>query len=89
MLKTVTAGGFFSLGGITAVDVHGATVAAPIFADSVVAFNVMGAPMSQVLGFGEDGAGELYVCGSRSGESGVYRITPITITSTGEWLEYR
>ncbi len=31
MFKTVTAGGFFSLGGMTAVDVHGATVEAPIF----------------------------------------------------------
>ena len=35
MLKTVTAGGFFSLGGMTAVDVHGGTMDAPIFAETV------------------------------------------------------
>ncbi|NBF04694.1 FAD-binding protein [Pseudomonas sp. Fl5BN2] len=43
MLKTVTAGGFFSLGGMTAVDVHGATINAPIFAETVSAFSIMGA----------------------------------------------
>ncbi|MFZ6731935.1 FAD-binding protein [Undibacterium sp. Ji42W] len=43
MLETVTAGGFFSLGGMTAVDVHGATVQAPIFAETVTAFAIMGA----------------------------------------------
>lgn len=42
MLRTVTAGGFFSLGGMTAVDVHGATVDAPIFAETASAFNIMG-----------------------------------------------
>ncbi|MFZ6875904.1 D-arabinono-1,4-lactone oxidase [Undibacterium sp. Di27W] len=42
MLQTVTAGGFFSLGGMTAVDVHGATVQAPIFAETVSAFAIMG-----------------------------------------------
>ncbi|HKR38174.1 MAG TPA: FAD-binding protein [Paraburkholderia sp.] len=47
MLKTVTAGGFFSLGGMTAVDVHGATISAPIFAETVSAFNIMG-PDGQV-----------------------------------------
>jgi FAD/FMN-containing dehydrogenase len=47
MLKTVTAGGFFSLGGMTAVDVHGATINAPIFAETVSAFNIMG-PDGQV-----------------------------------------
>jgi FAD/FMN-containing dehydrogenase len=41
MLKTVTAGGFFSLGGMTAVDVHGATQDAPIFAETVSAFNIL------------------------------------------------
>ena len=41
MLKTVTAGGFFSLGGMTAVDVHGATQDAPIFAETVSAFNIV------------------------------------------------
>ncbi|WP_342623909.1 FAD-binding protein [Pseudomonas alkylphenolica] len=47
MLKTVTAGGFFSLGGMTAVDVHGATITAPIFAETVSAFSIMG-PDGQV-----------------------------------------
>jgi FAD/FMN-containing dehydrogenase len=42
MLRTVTAGGFFSLGGMTAVDVHGATVDAPIFAETVSEFAIMG-----------------------------------------------
>jgi FAD/FMN-containing dehydrogenase len=41
MLETVTAGGFFSLGGMTAVDVHGATQDAPIFAETVSAFNIL------------------------------------------------
>ena len=41
MLKTVTAGGFFSLGGMTAVDVHGATLDAPIFAETASTFSVM------------------------------------------------
>ncbi len=43
MMKTVTAGGFFSLGGMTAVDVHGATVQAPIFAETASAFTIIGA----------------------------------------------
>jgi len=43
ILRTVTAGGFFSLGGMTAVDVHGATIGAPIFSETVVSFSVMGA----------------------------------------------
>jgi FAD/FMN-containing dehydrogenase len=41
MMKTVTAGGFFSLGGMTAVDVHGGTMDAPIFAETVAAFNIL------------------------------------------------
>jgi FAD/FMN-containing dehydrogenase len=43
MLKTVTAGGFFSLGGMTAVDVHGATIDAPIFAETASAYTIMAA----------------------------------------------
>src|SRR5688572_27949204 len=43
MFKTVTAGGFFSLGGMTAVDVHGGTVAGPIFAETASAFTILGA----------------------------------------------
>ena len=42
MLETVTAGGFFSIGGMTAVDVHGGTVDAPIFADAASAFTILG-----------------------------------------------
>ena len=41
MMQTVTAGGFFSLGGMTSVDVHGATVAAPIFSGTVSAFTIL------------------------------------------------
>lgn len=43
MLSTVTAGGFFSVGGMTAVDVHGGTVQAPIFAETAIAFTIMDA----------------------------------------------
>lgn len=42
MLKTVIAGGFFSIGGMTAVDVNGATVAQPIFSETVSSFTIMG-----------------------------------------------
>src|SRR5208337_4565222 len=48
MLKTVTAGGFFSLGGMTAVDVHGATMDAPIFAETVSAFTIVRADGSEM-----------------------------------------
>ena len=41
MLTTVTARGCFSLGGMTAVDVHGGTMDAPIFAETVSAFNLL------------------------------------------------
>ena len=41
MMKTVTAGGFFSLGGMIAVDVHGATLSSSIFAEDVVEFNIL------------------------------------------------
>ncbi len=43
MLQTVTAGGFFSMGGMTAIDVHGGTLKAPIFAETASAFTIMGA----------------------------------------------
>ena len=42
MMQTVTAGGFFSVGGMTAVDVHGAAVKVPIFAETASAFTIMG-----------------------------------------------
>ncbi len=48
MMATVTAGGFFSLGGMTSVDVHGATIAAPIFAGTVSAFTILQADGSVV-----------------------------------------
>ena len=48
MLKTVTAGGFFSLGGMTAIDVHGGTIHAPIFAETVSAFTLLGADGSAI-----------------------------------------
>jgi hypothetical protein len=43
MFKTVTAGGFFSVGGMTAVDVHGATVEAPIFSETASSFEILDA----------------------------------------------
>ena len=42
LFRTATAGGFFSIGGMTAVDVHGGTVDAPIFAETASAFTIMG-----------------------------------------------
>jgi FAD/FMN-containing dehydrogenase len=47
MFDTVTAGGFFSIGGMTAVDVHGGTVEASIFADTVSSFTILGADGNQ------------------------------------------
>lgn len=41
MFKTVTAGGFFSIGGMTAVDVHGATIAETIFAETASSFTIL------------------------------------------------
>ncbi|WP_181314499.1 D-arabinono-1,4-lactone oxidase [Phormidesmis priestleyi] len=43
MMKTVTAGGFFSIGGMTAVDVHGGTVDGPILAETASSFTIMNA----------------------------------------------
>lgn len=48
ILKTVTAGGFFSLGGMTAVDVHGGTMDAPIFPETVPAFKILRADGSEM-----------------------------------------
>lgn len=42
ILRTVTAGGFFSLGGMTSMDVHGSTVKEGIFSETAVAFTIMG-----------------------------------------------
>jgi hypothetical protein len=41
MFQTVTAGGFFSIGGMTAVDVHGATVQVPIFSETAAGFEIL------------------------------------------------
>ena len=49
MLETVTAGGFFSVGGMTAVDVHGGTVDAPIFAETASAFTILGADGNETI----------------------------------------
>jgi FAD/FMN-containing dehydrogenase len=49
MLDTVTAGGFFSIGGMTAVDVHGGTVDAPVFAETVSAFTILGADGNETI----------------------------------------
>ena len=53
MLDAVTAGGFFSIGGMTAVDVHGGTVEAPIFAEAVASFTILGADGNQTTIDGE------------------------------------
>ncbi|HUB50099.1 MAG TPA: D-arabinono-1,4-lactone oxidase [Acetobacteraceae bacterium] len=49
MFRTVTAGGFFSLGGMTAVDVHGATLDAPVFAETASAFTILGADGTETV----------------------------------------
>jgi len=49
LLDTVTAGGFFSIGGMTAVDVHGGTVDAPIFAEAVSTFTILGADGNETI----------------------------------------
>ena len=49
MFSTVTAGGFFSIGGMTAVDVHGGTLAAPIFAETASAFTILGADGTETV----------------------------------------
>jgi FAD/FMN-containing dehydrogenase len=49
MLDTVTAGGFFSIGGMTAVDVHGGAVDAPIFAEAVSAFTILDADGNETI----------------------------------------
>lgn len=49
MFRTVTAGGFFSTGGMTAVDVHGATLTAPIFAETASAFTILGADGTETV----------------------------------------
>jgi len=49
MFETVTAGGFFSIGGMTAVDVHGGTVDAPIFAETAAAFMILGADGNETV----------------------------------------
>ena len=49
MFKTATAGGFFSIGGTTAVDVHGGTIDAPIFAETVSALTIVGADSTETV----------------------------------------
>src|SRR5262249_49506143 len=49
MLDAVTAGGFFSIGGMTAVDVHGGTVDGPIFAEAVASFTILGADGTEFI----------------------------------------
>ena len=43
ILKTATAGGFFSIGGMTSVDVHGCTLEEPIFAETATEYNFIDA----------------------------------------------
>ena len=73
MLKTVTAGGFFSLGGMTAVDVHGASVHAPIFAETVTAFTVIG----------PDGGARTIEAGQRAFDEGAWEAIQFGRVSLG------
>ncbi len=71
MLKTVTAGGFFSLGGMTVVDVHGGTIDAPIFAETVSAFTIV------------RGSGEIITIDANSGPVGKWSQLQFARVSLG------
>lgn len=81
MFQTVTAGGFFSLGGMTAVDVHGATVAAPIFAETASAFTLVGPDGTQTVvdGSTRDAAGNPVLPFARVSLGALGIVTRITL----------
>jgi FAD/FMN-containing dehydrogenase len=81
MLNTVTAGGFFSIGGMTAVDVHGATVEAPIFAEAVSAFTIVGADGKETIidGQSQDGDGNSLLAFARVSLGAFGIVTRITL----------
>jgi FAD/FMN-containing dehydrogenase len=81
MFDAVTAGGFFSIGGMTAVDVHGGTVEAPIFAEAVSAFTILGADGKETIidrqSMDEDGHSLLAFARASLGAFGI--VTRITL----------
>jgi FAD/FMN-containing dehydrogenase len=81
MLDTVTAGGFFSIGGMTAVDVHGGTVEAPIFAEAVSAFTILGADGNETIinKQSEDGDGHSLLEFARVSLGALGIVTRITL----------
>ncbi len=81
MLQTVTAGGFFSLGGMTAVDVHGGTVNAPIFAETAAAFTIMGPDGTQTTidAQSQDGNGNSLLAFARVSLGALGVVTRVTL----------
>jgi FAD/FMN-containing dehydrogenase len=81
MLQTVTAGGFFSIGGMTAVDVHGDTVEGPIFAETASAFTIVGADGSQIVinEQSQDGNGNSLLAFARVSLGALGIVTRITL----------
>ena len=99
MLQVVTAGGFFSLGGMTAVDVHGGTVNGPIFAETVSGFHLVLADGSSTTidkqSSSQDGWHPLQFARVSLGGLGI--VTSVTIdvlprpyetSLSGGWQEY-
>ena len=81
MLETVTAGGFFSIGGMTAVDVHGGTVEAPIFAETVSGFTILGADGKETIinEHSKDGDGHSLLAFARVSLGALGIVTRITL----------
>ena len=81
MLETVTAGGFFSIGGMTAVDVHGGTVDAPIFAETASAFTILGADGNETIinEQSKDGDGNSLLAFARVSLGALGIVTRITL----------
>ncbi len=81
MLETVTAGGFFSIGGMTAVDVHGGTVEAPIFTEAVSAFTILGADGNETIidRQSKDGEGHSLLQFARVSLGGLGVVTKMTL----------
>jgi FAD/FMN-containing dehydrogenase len=81
MLDTVTAGGFFSVGGMTAVDVHGGTVDSTIFAEHVAAFTILGADGKQTTidSTSKDGDGNSLLTFARVSLGALGVVTRLTL----------
>jgi FAD/FMN-containing dehydrogenase len=83
MLETVTAGGFFSIGGMTAVDVHGGTVDAPISAETASAFTILGADGNETIinEQSKDGDGHSLLAFARVSLGALGIVTRITLNA--------